>query len=136
MTQATASKRANAYSPYVKIACAGCGWRTHTIPGGMHWVDGMGIIKRRCLRCQRVGWYLRQMDGGAFVVWKWPAQPQHIGPSMACGFDGCPFQRGRGNRYCYGHDKQKDRYGVARMKPLNMDVVRRNRLAARKRAAR
>lgn len=124
-------------SPYIHAACGECHSETRAMPGSMRWFGGMGLVQRRCLVCQRVGWYFRQVDGGVFVVWKWPDQhPEHIGSDQSCGFTGCAFQRRLGKRYCYGHAKQRYRYGDRGMKPLDMDAVRRNRLAARKRSAR
>jgi len=119
--------------PKVHSICADCGYTTRVIAGSMRWVDGLGSVKKRCLRCGRVGWYLRQADGGAFVVWKWPQVPP-VYDTTDCQFKGCPFQRMQGHRFCQGHRKMHERRRPMRL--LDPRLVIRNRLGALKRKSR
>jgi hypothetical protein len=106
----------NQQSPLVLASCGYCGGETRTM-NSTRWVmgeppDGLPLVKRVCLACTGRGWYLPQWAGGEFF--------ERVGrfrrDDRPCDFDGCG--RPRRNRYCVGHDKQRQRYGESGLTPL------------------
>ena len=94
--------------------CGACGAPTRA-RGSYRGDDGLRL---RICACGRTSEFRRTDGGGLAFVRTLPHREEMRKYPPECGFPECGRPRVRGVKWCQGHDKQKDRHGVAAMRPL------------------